>query len=275
MQATHSHDHHHPHEPSFVEAVQPWLKTLVLLGLSLYFSWNIISGNLANYINNRFAWLSYLAAALFMLLALSSAYTLLRNRSHQHDHDHHDHNHDHDHHDHDHDHDHGGQMSWVMLLIVALPLVLGTLVPSRPLGADAIDGNVAMTAANTTTTTTAFTISPLDRNVLDWLRIFNSVADYEEVAGEPADLIGFVYSEPNFGEDHFMVARFTLSCCVADASAIGVPVAWDGTSELRPDTWVRVQGTFQVGDFREDRVPVLQATSVDVVEQPDHPYLYP
>lgn len=266
MQATHTHDHHH-HEPSLVETVQPWLKTLVLLGLSLYFAWNIVSGNLANYINNRFAWLSYLAAALFMLLALSSAWTLFRNRPHHHDHDHHDH-------DHDHDHNHG-QMSWAMLLIVALPLVLGTLVPSRPLGADAIDGNVAMTAANTTTTTTAFTINPLDRNVLDWLRIFNSVGDYEEVAGEPADVIGFVYSEPSFGENHFMVARFTLSCCVADASAIGVPVAWDGTSELTADTWVRVQGTFSVDDFREDRVPVLQASSVDIVEQPKHPYLYP
>ena len=43
--------------------------------------------------------------------------------------------------------------------------------------------------------------------------------------GQPADLIGFVYSEPTFGGDHFMVARFAISCCVADASAIGVPVA--------------------------------------------------
>lgn len=268
MQATQPQDHHH-HEPTLADTIQPWLKTLVLYGLSLYFIWNIVTGNLAFYINNRFVWLAYLAAGLFLLLAFSSTVTLLRARQHDHAHDN-----DHHHHDHDHDHSHG-RMSWTMLLLVALPLVLGTLVPSRPLGADAIDGNIAMTAANTTTTTTAFTINPLDRNVLDWLRIFNSIGDYEEVSGEPADLIGFVYREPSFGEDRFMVARFTLSCCVADASAIGVPVAWAGTDELTADTWIRVQGTFLIDDFREDRVPVLQATSIETIEQPKHPYLYP
>ena len=271
MQATHTHDHEHDehHKPTRLDALQPWLKTLVLLGLGLYFTWNIVSGNLTNYINTRFVWLSYLAAGLFLLLALSSAWSLLRERRHDHDHDHPHHDH---HHDHDHDHD---RMPWTMLAVVALPLVLGTLVPSRPLGASAVDGSLTLTAANTTTTSTAFTINPLDRNVLDWLRIFNGVGDYEEVAGEPADVIGFVYREPNFGEQRFMVARFTISCCVADASAIGVPVAWADTDAIQPDTWVRVQGTFAVDDFRSDRVPVLQATSVETVDQPEHPYLYP
>ncbi len=270
MQATHTHDHDHDHdEPTRLDNLQPWLKMLVLLGLGLYFTWNIASGNLTNYINTRFVWLSYLAAGLFLLLALSSAWTLLRARQHEH----HDHDgHDHAHHDHAHNHD---RMPWTMLAVVALPLVLGTLVPSRPLGASAVDGSLALSAANTTTTSTAFAINPLDRNVLDWLRVFNSVGDYEEVAGEPADVIGFVYREPNFGEQRFMVARFTISCCVADASAIGVPVAWAETESLPADIWVRVQGTFSVDDFRDDRVPVLQATSVEPVDQPQHPYLYP
>ena len=266
MQATHTHDNDHNHpKPTRLDALQPWLKTLVLLGLGVYFTWNLVSGNLTNYINTRFVWLSYLAAGLFLLLAASSAWTLLRERRHDHDHDH-----GHLHHDHNHD-----RMPWTMLAVVALPLVLGTLVPSRPLGASAVDGSLMLTAANTTTTSTAFTINPLDRNVLDWLRIFSSVGDYEEVTGSPADVIGFVYREPNFGEQRFMVARFTISCCVADASAIGVPVAWAETDSLPADTWVRVQGTFAVGDFRDDRVPVLQATSVEPVDQPEHPYLYP
>lgn len=262
MQATHTHDHTHDHSRAAV--LQSWLKTVVLFGLALYFTWNIVSGNLTNYINTRFVWLSYVAAALFLLLALSSAWALLRERR----------EHAHPHHDHDHDHDHG-RMSWPMLAIVALPLVLGTLVPSRPLGADAIDGNLSLTAANTTLTNAAFSINPLERNVLDWLRVFNGLGDYEDVNGEPADIIGFVYKEPMFGDDRFMVARFTISCCVADASALGVPVAWDAAEDLRADTWVRVQGTFRVDDFRDDRVPVLHAASVEQIEQPEHPYLYP
>jgi uncharacterized membrane protein YcgQ (UPF0703/DUF1980 family) len=38
---------------------------------------------------------------------------------------------------------------------------------------------------------------------------------------------------------------------------------------------VRVTGQFQAGAFRDQEMPVLLASSVEVVEQPEHPYLYP
>lgn len=261
MQIAHAHDHHH-HCEHRVESAQAWLKTLVLFGLGAYFAYNIVTGNLANYINARFAWLSYVAAALFLLLGVASLVGLLRDRQH-------------DHHDHSHDHQHGS-MSWGALAVVALPLILGTLIPSRPLGASAVDGSLSLSgAASADATTVSFTVPPLQRNILDWLRVFNTVPDYRELDGQPADVIGFVYREPNFGENRFMVARFTLSCCVADASAIGVPVAWNETDSLQPDSWVRVQGTFRVDTFRGDAAPVLHAETITPVEQPEHPYLYP
>lgn len=248
MQITHDHTHDHG------DNRQAWLKTAILFGLGVYFVWNIASGNLTNYINTRFAWLSYIAAGLFLLLAVSGAWARLRARGGSAP-----------------DHDHG-PMSWGALALVAAPLILGTLIPSRPLGADAVSGSVSLSAVGATTT---FAVNPLERNVLDWLCAFNSAGDYDEIAGQPADIIGFVYMEPDFGAERFMLARFTLSCCVADASAIGVPVAWADASGLRADTWVRVQGEFMVDDFRGERVPVLRASSVEPVEQPAHPYLYP
>lgn len=232
-----------------------WLKTGILLGLAAYFVYNIVSGNIANYINARFAWLSYVAVVLFLLLGIYYLINGLRGNVENRNHD--------------------GKvgMSLGALSIVAIPLLLGTLIPSRPLGADAIDGNVSTSAALGSMTT--FTLNPLDRNVLDWLRYFASLDNYAVANGERADLIGFVYREPTFGDDQFMVARFTVSCCVADASAIGVPIQWSDTAELPLDQWVRVQGVFQVGDFRDDTLPILHAESIEVVEQPPHPYLYP
>ena len=166
-------------------------------------------------------------------------------------------------------------MSWGVLAIIALPLVFGTLIPSRPLGAEAISGDIAITNAAAASNVTTFTINPLDRNVLDWLRVFNSTDDYQTLNGEPADLIGFVYREANFGEDQFMVARYSISCCVADASAIGIPVTWADIAALDQGQWVHVQGSFQVAEFRGDELPVLQAESIELVDQPEHPYLYP
>ena len=78
----------------------------------------------------------------------------------------------------------------------------------------------------------------------------------------------------------FMVARFTISCCVADASAVGMPVHWPqdaAPSSALPesDAWVQVHGTFQLGEFGGNLFPILQADSLAVVAEPEHPYLYP
>ncbi|MBL8161518.1 MAG: TIGR03943 family protein [Anaerolineae bacterium] len=262
------HVHEQPQQPAARAALQGWLKTGLLFGLALYFVYNILSGNLANYINQRFAWLSYVAVVLFVLLGAASLLELLRRDAHEH----HDHE-GHEHHDHDHDHDHSS-VSWVALAVVAVPLVLGTLIPSQPLGATAIDGSISLSGATVTTATT-FTTNPLEWNVLDWLRAFNASDDIQSFNGRQADVVGFVYREATFPDEKLMVARFTVSCCVADAAAIGLPIVWPEASSIPQDTWIRVQGTFQVGEFRGDTVPLLIAESIEEVPQPEHPYLYP
>ena len=263
MDIPHTHDHDHAHDKLHARArLQAQIKALLLVGLGLYFAWNIVSGNLANYINARFAWLSYVAAAILLVLGLWQLWLLLRGQSTEHTHDH------------EHEHDHG--VSWGVIGIVALPLLLGTLVPSRPLGVEAIDGNISISqAAASADSVATFTIAPLERNVLDWLRVFNSTADFTELNGQPADLTGFVYTEPSFGEAQFMIARYAVSCCVADASALGVPATWPDSASLEAGQWVRVQGSFQVATFRDDLLPVLQVETLEPIEQPDHPYLYP
>lgn len=250
----HDHDHDHDHRR---EAAYAWARAALLIGLGLYFVYNIVSGNLANYINARFTWLSVVAAALFLLLGTAALYWRLRANHH--------HNHAHD------DHDHS-TLSWGVIVIAAVPLALGTLVPSQPLGASAVGGNFNMNAV-ASGSAMAFTIAPLDRNVLDWVRVFNATDDLSTLNGQEADVIGFVYYDDTMAEDMFMVTRFTISCCVADSVAVGLPVQWPDIPPL--DTWVRVMGRFELGTFRGEQKPILRPTSVEVVEQPAHPYLYP
>ena len=74
----HDHEHHdHTHDDRS-ETLQLWIKALLLIGLGVYFVYNIASGNLTNYVNARFAWLSYVAAALFLLIGAFSVWHLLR-----------------------------------------------------------------------------------------------------------------------------------------------------------------------------------------------------
>ncbi|MBW4437470.1 MAG: TIGR03943 family protein [Pleurocapsa minor GSE-CHR-MK-17-07R] len=242
-------------------------RAFVLLGLGAYFAWNIVSGSLANYINASFAWLSYVASGLFLLMG---AFALLRARAMkpsangledllQ-------------------GNSYRAPVSWGVIALVAVPLLLGTLIPSRPLGAEAVTGiDMSAVQGASSGSVTTFTIAPLNRNVLDWLRVFNATTDYAALNGEPADVIGFVYVEPDMAETQFMVARFTVSCCVADSNAIGVPVHWgaEDVAALPQGQWVRVTGTMQVESFRGDDMPVLQASAVELIEAPSNPYLFP
>jgi uncharacterized repeat protein (TIGR03943 family) len=244
-----------PTSRSSASALRGWIRAGLLLGLGGYFVYLIATGSLTNYINERFAWLSYAAAALFLLLGVFNALDLLRPAPAA----------------------LGGHAdtSWAVIAIIAIPLLLGTLIPSRPLGVDAITGTVrTTTGVGASPNFATFMRPPLERNILDWLRAFNAAADYAEFNGQPADVIGFVYTEPSFDAGYFMAARFTVSCCVADASAIGLPV-YSPETDLPPGEWVRVQGAFQLGAFRGEMLPILIASAVDVVPQPDHPYLYP
>ena len=72
----HEHEHIHPH-PSRNATLQLWTKALLMIGLGIYFVYNIASGNILNYVNARFAWLSYVAAALFLLIGAFSVWHLL------------------------------------------------------------------------------------------------------------------------------------------------------------------------------------------------------
>lgn len=266
-----------------------WLQSAILLFLGLYFLDNMLSGRIYLYINERFGWLTWLGTGILLALAVVSIADLMRKKqpapdTHDHDHDHHDHEgHDHDHHGDEDEHAHAGHVhgqaaSWPILGVIALPLVLGLVVEAKPLGASAVGSSGISTQYKTSGNSTQYaSLAPADRNVLDWIRDFNSTDNLDQFNGQQADVIGFVYRDIRFNDiaSKFVVARFTISCCVADATAIGLIVQSPDGAKLAQDSWVRVKGKFQVQDFDGQRTPILVADTVEPTAQPDHPYLYP
>src|SRR5690242_14379 len=91
------------------ENVLGWAKSVVLLSLGGFFIYSIASGNLSNYINQRFSWLSYVAAGLFILLGIANAVDLLLHRDYAMlDRSH-------------------APITWKVIAILAVPLALGLL----------------------------------------------------------------------------------------------------------------------------------------------------
>ncbi|MBN1680099.1 MAG: TIGR03943 family protein [Anaerolineae bacterium] len=251
---------------------QSWAQVIILGATGAYFAANNLNGNITNYIAKKFIWLSWMAAALLLTLAIMRAAALLRGQTH-------DHAHEGGHH-----HAHAtGWRGWIGLGIVALPVVFGLFVPSQPLDSRAIDGEISGDIGSIGTSQDEMIgIAPQERNVLDWLRAFSVEPDLNAFNGQEADVSGFVYRDARFEGDpaRFMVARFVISCCVADAQAIGLVVSWPDGASLPDDSWVRIRGTFEAGEFDGMApYPVLAAydgtDGVQPIEQPDHPYLYP
>lgn len=252
MSAEHHHHHHHHHHDHSQIDQAAWAKSLILFGMGIYLAVLIFTGNLANYINLRFAWLAFVGTALLFLLGLVNFYACLNPRR------------AHSHH----------QISWDNLLVVAFPLLIALLIPSRSLGVEAVSGGIGLSPVGVERAS-ALTRNPLDRNILDWLRAFNRASTPASYNRQPVDVSGFIYREPSMGEDEFMVSRFTMSCCVADAYPIGMPVRSGEAGEFATGAWVRVRGEVLADLFQGEFAPMILADAIALIEEPAQPYLYP
>lgn len=160
---------------------------------------------------------------------------------------------------------------WVGYGLLALPLLLGFAVPAKPLGADALpstptemtqpgQGGIALDG------------EPRDWNLLQWGTAL-SIAGQDRT-GAAVDLVGFVYHDPARPLGGFIVARYAIICCIADVKGIGVPVVWADGAALPANSWVRVRGTLGSTTIGGRATPAFVAAAVELVPQPDEPYLY-
>lgn len=234
-------------------------QALLLGALGIFLFSKVMDGRVLLYINRRFVLLVLLGALALIFLAQ----LVLRERPSP-EMDEAEAHHDHDHH----------HRSGLGLFLLALPLLIGMLVPERPLGALALSTrgvNVFAVGG----TSGRLGLPPEQRSILDWLREAAEDPSGEAYAGLPADVTGFVFYDPRLGDDQFMIGRFTIACCVADASALGLVAQTSGMENLPANTWVRVRGVMALTSLDGRMVPLIIADSVEEIPEPEQPYLFP
>ena len=259
--------------------IQTAFKALLLIGMGLFLYSRLANGTLFYYINERFAGFTMLAVFGLFLVGISYRFGGKQKTDEQDgEHEVHTDDHHHDHHDHHHSHQHA--LTFGGAFLVALPILLGILVPPQPLGASALAsremnvnlGGSAMPAA----VRDAMNKASTDKNILEWLQLFQTVPNpATEFAGEEANVKGFVFRDERFGEDEFSLVRYTLSCCVADASVVALVVQSPEAATLENDQWIEVTGRFAAGEFDGTSLPILISERIVPTEVPNQPYLYP
>jgi uncharacterized repeat protein (TIGR03943 family) len=160
---------------------------------------------------------------------------------------------------------------WAYLLL-AVPLLFGTLVPAQPLGSGALAGR-SIDTTTAASRSSAIGDNPAEWNLLEWATAISMRG--EELDGTPIKVDGFVYQDTKLDADSFFVVRYVLTCCAADGAGVGLPVLWAGGTTLPNDQWVRVSGQMVTTEVGGTRQAAIQATAVEPIDQPENPYLYP
>lgn len=167
----------------------------------------------------------------------------------------------------------GARPGWAHLLL-AVPLLLGVLVPAQPLGADTLASRSGELNAVAPSGRAASLSGDTSRwNLLDWSTALTVRGS--ELEGSPADVVGFVFHDAELGPDTFYVVRYVVTCCAADGAGVGLPVQWAGGADLPENSWVRVRGSIAGAKLAGVEQPALRAETVEPVSQPENPYLYP
>jgi putative membrane protein len=174
---------------------------------------------------------------------------------------------------------HNKKFSGSGLWWVIIPVILSILAPARSLNANPLLAqgiSQRATYSNRIVDEAAILEIPFDqRSILDWIRAFDYSKDVTLLVGLPVDLTGFVYHDERSSASNFIVGRMAVTCCVADASAVGMEVEWPKATLLTDNSWIRIRGTIQVRSVGDKQVPFVQAESIDPIGMPEQPYLYP
>ncbi|SDE02039.1 TIGR03943 family protein [Paenibacillus sp. UNCCL117] len=97
----------------------------------------------------------------------------------------------------------------------------------------------------------------------------------DRFVGKKLELTGFVYRQEEMTDRQFVIGRFSIQCCSADAAPFGVLAEYDRAKTLETDEWVTVTGTIKKTSFNDAEIMVLQVEKVAKAEPAKTPYVYP
>lgn len=161
--------------------------------------------------------------------------------------------------------------SWT-LAIIALPVVILMSLPAASLGTFAVSRRASLASGGFASGEAIPQTGDLSLVNVGSAQINrDSMRSLVARAGSTSSFTGFVDREPGQPANEFLLSRFLISCCIADALSIQVRVVNAPPGEFKADDWVRATGKI----YPLGREVILDASDVVKVAKPRHPYLNP
>jgi uncharacterized repeat protein (TIGR03943 family) len=157
---------------------------------------------------------------------------------------------------------------YIRSLVFIMPLAVGFTLPERGLTSLAAiqwgAGDIAQAAQ---------LAAEQEQQKAEWERGYESVSvigvalRLRETQAQKVAAMGLVVHRMELPADQFLLVRFRMICCAADAQPVAVPVRWAQAASLKENAWVKVFGQTDHG------VRALIADEVEPTKEPGNPYL--
>jgi len=157
---------------------------------------------------------------------------------------------------------------YVWSLAFLVPIVIGLALPERGLNALAAlqrgAGDPAMAAELAAQQQLA---EAREEQGYGWTTVLGVAQRLTMPEAQKVGAMGFVVRDEKMPADRFLLVRFQIVCCAADASPVAVPVKWPEAHTLENNQWVKVFGQ------TDPEAKVLVADKVEPAREPANPYM--
>jgi putative membrane protein len=159
----------------------------------------------------------------------------------------------------------------MLVLAILIPFIPLRSLSSNAFDSRSLNGSVRVSSneKQDITQKIKFSVNTNDFTIYDWLKA-KGLDDLSVFKDKEFTGTGFI--TPKEGSI-FSLSRFIVSCCVVDASPVGILVEYDYNKEFKANDWLEVKGQFKIIEVNGIKEPVIVPTSVIKINQPDSVYL--
>jgi len=149
---------------------------------------------------------------------------------------------------------------WVKAAILIVPVIFLWTIYGQSLGTDAFAKRFLQSGQGVFTTGANFKKTPSTAPAGNAATLLDLILYAESFDGKPVTVEGMVFRGKTMDKNSFMLFRFAVACCAADALPFSIRVDAANDAGISNDTWVRVEGIFNVETIQEKPVSSIVAT---------------
>lgn len=97
----------------------------------------------------------------------------------------------------------------------------------------------------------------------------------QDYTGKNVVMTGFVFRSPGLTSNQFSLVRYVIMCCTADSLPYGVMCETAAGKNYADGTWLTVEGVIKMSKYEDGEVPTVKITSMQQIDVPKDPYVYP